>query len=32
MKKTNAAKGITNKRKKRAPTPPRPPEGEDLNY
>jgi len=32
MKKTNAAKGITNKRKKREPTPPRPPEGEDLNY
>lgn len=31
MKKTNAAKGITNK-KGRTPQPPRKPEGEDLNY
>lgn len=31
MKKSNAAKGITNK-KKRTPPPPRKPEGEDLNY
>jgi len=32
MKKTNAAKGITNKKKKRTPPPERLEEGEDLNY
>lgn len=32
MKKTNAAKGITNKKKKRTPPPDRLAEGEDLNY
>ena len=31
MKKTNAAKGITNK-KARKPNPPRAAEGDDLNY
>ena len=32
MKKENDARGITNKRKKRNPPPPRAAEGEDLNY